>query len=242
MTILREKYNNEMKEPTLMLQSVFRQLRTQQLVKHDYFVRKLREKLISHIVKVQAHVRKRQAKRRTRYYKLVRVILNARIEAAIIIQKHYKRYVTRHLYEKVVELERNYISLKWLPSCTSQASFNNVEVIGSFTNPPWGKRVELDFCPLRGIFVKYINNITEGTYLIKFIVNGEFKCDEHLLPIATDPSGHTNNVLEIGYDNESQSSGSLNSSERRRVLRQASSSKSLGSYPRLNKHNLKILD
>jgi hypothetical protein len=50
--------------------------------------------------------------------------------------------------------------------------------------------------------VKYINNLSEGTYLIKFIVNGEFKCDDHLLPIATDSSGNTNNVLEIGYDIE----------------------------------------
>jgi hypothetical protein len=89
----------------------------------------------------------------------------------------------------VVELERNYISLKWVPSQSSLASQNNVEVIGNFTTPPWSKRVELDFCPLRGIFVKYINNISEGTYLIKFIVNGEFKCDELLLPTATDPSG-----------------------------------------------------
>ena len=78
-----------------------------------------------------------------------------------------------------------------------------MEVIGSFTNPPWGKRVELDFCPLRGIYVKYINNLTEGTYLIKFIINGEFKCDDTLLPIITDDAGHINNVLEIGYETES---------------------------------------
>ena len=75
-----------------------------------------------------------------------------------------------------------------------------MEIIGNFTSPPWGKRVELDFCPLRGIYVKYINNIQEGTYLIKFIVNGEFRCDDHLLPTATDESGNINNVLEIGYD------------------------------------------
>jgi Glycogen recognition site of AMP-activated protein kinase len=81
---------------------------------------------------------------------------------------------------------------------------SNVEVVGNFTNPPWSKRVELDFCPLRGIFVKYINNLTEGTYLIKFIVNGEYRCDDHLLPTVTDSSGHINNVLEIGYDNETE--------------------------------------
>jgi len=104
-------------------------------------------------------IRSKRTQERVKYYKLIRVIKRRRREAAIIIQKHYKRYVTQHLYEKVKELERNYISLKWLPSHSSQASLNNVEVIGTFTTPPWGKRVELDFCPLRGIFVKYINNI-----------------------------------------------------------------------------------
>jgi hypothetical protein len=80
----------------------------------------------------------------------------------------------------------------------------NVEVIGNFTNPPWAKKVELDFCPLRGIFVKYINNLSEGVYFIKFIVNGEYRCDDHLLPTVTDSSGHINNVLEIGYDNQTE--------------------------------------
>lgn len=80
----------------------------------------------------------------------------------------------------------------------------NVEVVGNFTNPPWDKKVELDFCPLRGIFVKYINNLSEGVYLIKFIVNGEYRCDDHLLPTVTDSSGHINNVLEIGYDNQTE--------------------------------------
>jgi hypothetical protein len=128
--------------------------------------------------------------------------MKRRDDAAVIIQKHYKRYVTQHLYDRVLELERNYISLKWLPSDTSILSKHNVEVIGNFTSPPWGKRVGLDFCPLRGIYVKYVNNIQEGSYLIKFIVNGEFRCDDHLLPTLTDESGNVNNILEIGYDNE----------------------------------------
>ena len=111
-----------------------------------------------------------------------------------------------------------------------------MEVIGSFTSPPWGKKVGLDFCPLRGIYVKYINNLTEGTYLIKFIVNGEFRCDENLLPTATDSSGHVNNVLEIGYDNESES-----------TVRDSPTGVALTAQPggacsKLSKHNLRILD
>ena len=69
-------------------------------------------------------------------------------------------------------------------------------MIGSFTNPPWEKKVELDYCPLRNIFVKYMSNLTEGTYLIKYLVDGEFRCDKNL-PLTTDSSGHLNNILEI---------------------------------------------
>lgn len=85
-----------------------------------------------------------------------------------------------------------------------------MQVIGSFTNPPWERKVELDFCPLRAIFVKYMSNLTEGTYLIKFIVDGEFKCDMHL-PVITDASGHHNNLLEIVIDDNEAESGRNNS-------------------------------
>lgn len=44
-----------------------------------------------------------------------------------------------------------------------------------------------------------MSNLTEGTYLIKYIVDGQFRCDP-VLPMATDSSGHLNNVLEIVYD------------------------------------------
>jgi Glycogen recognition site of AMP-activated protein kinase len=50
--------------------------------------------------------------------------------------------------------------------------------------------------------------------LIKFIVNGEFRCDDHLLPTITDESGNVNNILEIGYDNDTERM-SLQSSIRR---------------------------
>ena len=71
-----------------------------------------------------------------------------------------------------------------------------VQVIGSFTNPPWEKKVELDYCPLRRIFVKYMSNLSEGTHMIKFLVDGQFKCDP-LFPVITDSTGHLNNILEI---------------------------------------------
>jgi hypothetical protein len=76
-----------------------------------------------------------------------------------------------------------------------------VQVLGSFTNPPWGRRIDLDYCPLRGIFVKYMSNLTEGSHLIKFIVDGDFKCSNDL-PITTDSLGFKNNILEIVFDED----------------------------------------
>ena len=57
-------------------------------------MRKLRERLVRAISKFQSHVRKRLAKKRAKYYYLVRVLMEKRNQAAIIIQKHYKRFVT----------------------------------------------------------------------------------------------------------------------------------------------------
>ena len=120
-----------------------------------------------------------------------------------MIQKHYKRYLTHHLYVKVLDLERNYISIKWTNNKHAKGPAGGpraVQIIGSFTNPPWEKKVDLDYCPLRGIFVKYMSNLSEGTYLVKYIIDGQFRCDP-VLTMATDSSGHLNNVLEIVYDN-----------------------------------------
>eukprot|EP00347_Sterkiella_histriomuscorum_P019174 403342653 len=116
-----------------------------------------------------------------------------RDQAARIIQKNFKRYVTQQIYSRVVEFERNYLSLKWTSRSPQP---HHVQVVGSFTNPPWEKKVELDYCPIRCIFVKYMSNLTEGTHLIKFIVDGQFQCNP-AFPVTTDSTGHLNNILEI---------------------------------------------
>lgn len=41
-----------------------------------------------------------------------------------------------------------------------------------------------------------MSNFSEGTHLIKFIVDGEFKCNPNY-PTTTDSIGHLNNILEI---------------------------------------------
>lgn len=99
----------------------------------------------------------------------------------------------------MLDLEDNYVALKWTGQRNDRKIAKKVQVVGSFTNPPWEKKVDLDFCPLRQIFVKYMSNLQEGIYLMKYLVDGEFRC-EKTLPSATDSIGHLNNILEIFYD------------------------------------------
>lgn len=49
--------------------------------------------------------------------------------------------------------------------------------------------------------MKYMSNLTVGSHLIKFIVDGEFRCSKDL-PITTDSFGFKNNILEIVIDEE----------------------------------------
>jgi len=53
--------------------------------------------------------------------------------------------------------------------------------------------------------VKYMLNLVEGVYLIKFLVDGQFKCSPDL-QIAPDSYGNNNNILEIVIDDLDQPS------------------------------------
>jgi len=51
-----------------------------------------------------------------------------------------------------------------------------------------------------------MSNLSEGTHMIKFLVDGQFKCDP-LFPVITDSTGHLNNILEIVSGTDQQSDG-----------------------------------
>jgi len=51
--------------------------------------------------------------RRAKLRYLVQQIIKKREEAAVTIQKNYKRFLIQHLFKKVLEFERNFISIKW---------------------------------------------------------------------------------------------------------------------------------
>jgi hypothetical protein len=109
-------------------------------------------------------------------------MMKIREKAAIVIQKNFKAFITERLYKRVLEFEKNFISICWEPK---EGEFvKEVQIVGSFTTPPWEKRVDLDYCPLRKIFVKYMSNLSEGTYLIKYIVDGQYKCNPEFTTIT----------------------------------------------------------
>jgi len=45
------------------------------------------------------------------------------------------------LYRKVINFEMNYIAIKWRPKVNDIHKPINVQVIGSFTNPPWERKI-----------------------------------------------------------------------------------------------------
>lgn len=96
-----------------------------------------------------------------------------------------------------------------------------MSLVGSFTHPAWNVKLEFEFCPLRKVFVKYLSDIPEGTYLIKFLVDGHFVIHPDLA-IVEDASGNKNNVIEIIADGgssryESESSSEVNADARFRL-------------------------
>ncbi|CDW81359.1 UNKNOWN [Stylonychia lemnae] len=190
---LEDKYHKDMTEPSLRLQAIYRQVRTQTNAKQEYLIQVLKDKITNSIIVMQSLIRLKQQRRKVKMAYLIKRIMRQRERSAVIIQKHYKRYAVQQLYSRVIEFERNYLSIKW---SVQEPMPHNVQVIGSFTNPPWEKKVELDYCPLRRIFVKYMSNLSEGTHMIKFIVDSQFKCDPYF-PVITDSTGHLNNILEI---------------------------------------------
>ena len=85
LTLINDKYKRDMRQPTLLLQSIYRQMKVSQLAKQEYFIMHLREKLIRAISKVQALIRRRLTQKRAKFCQLARVIMMRRDDAAVII-------------------------------------------------------------------------------------------------------------------------------------------------------------
>lgn len=113
-------------------------------------------------------MRRYLAMKRLKTYYFIKKIIKDRKEAVNKITKNMKCFYIRSLYLKLKNSEKSHISIRWIDDPMPK----RVQVIGSFSNPPWQKLITLEFCPLRKIFIKYLTDIQEGIYLIKFIVDG----------------------------------------------------------------------
>ena len=117
-------------------------------------------------------------------------------KAARIIQKHTKTFICRKKYLKILIGEKCFNSVQW------KDKGKEVYLISNFTSPPWQKKIRLDYCPLRKIFVKYFKDLKEGNYLIKYEVDGEYKCSSKI-PTIVDKYGNFNNLLSISENKDS---------------------------------------
>ena len=102
-----------------------------------------------------------------KYYALYMQISRVMNKAAIKIQSYIRMYLIRKQYSLLIQYERLYTSIKW----SGEESL--VEVVGSFTNPPWKLKLKLDYCAFRRIFIKYLANLDlKKEHYYFFIING----------------------------------------------------------------------
>lgn len=111
-------------------------------------------------------------------------------ESVCIIQAYFKMKLTRKQYLNIVSFEKLYSSVVW------PRKEKNVFVVGNFTYPPWTVQLRMEYCNLRKINVKYLTNLSPGTYLYYFIVDGiRLHCKEKAK--ETNENGQVYNVLQV---------------------------------------------
>ena len=123
---------------------------------------------------------------------LITSISKIRSQASTLIQRVYKGYQVRSSLKSFRYLNRKYL-IRWVHEASS------VSLCGNFTEPQWKLQIPMKHC-------KYLNEyistclidlkVPRGTYLIKFLVDGEWVCDGNL-PISQDSNGNYNNVILI---------------------------------------------
>ena len=114
-----------------------------------------------------------------------------REHAAVVLQKNARRFLTARVVSRIRQYERMFRSIKW-----TEEGAERVSVVGDFTRPQWQKQIQLDYCPVRKIFVKYVHNLSRGDYCVKFVVDGITRVSGRL-PLIPDGRGGYNNLLEV---------------------------------------------
>lgn len=105
------------------------------------------------------------------------------------IQAVFKGHYARKLFRQILEYERRYKSVKWV------GAGSEVEVMGDMTDPPWIARLQMDYCKLRRIFVKYFAKLRSGVYYYNYVVDGDIRVAREF-PVA-EHLGSECNVLSV---------------------------------------------
>jgi protein phosphatase PTC7 len=127
--------------------------------------------------------------RKARLSILTEKLLIIRNASALFLQGHLREMMNTRI-KKLVKQKR---AIKWEHGGTK------VFVKGSFTNPPWEENIELGYYPSIRCFISKVlihRNTTPGTYMIKYLVDDEWKCNGNL-PLAIDSLGNYNNIIVV---------------------------------------------
>lgn len=127
---------------------------------------------------------------------LISKIIQIRYLAALQIQRHIRGYLVRKEIH-FMSHPKIALLLKWISPAGS------VHITGNFTNPPWESLVPMHFSKFIGCFYSTYfleNRISSGRYYLKFIVDGDWLCNERM-GISEDLQGNLNNVIEISKNN-----------------------------------------
>ena len=134
-----------------------------------------------------------------RFFQYYHRRLHAKIEeirgvrdlAATYIQKYARGYLVRKALKPLLSHPRLPLLIRW------RYPAHRVSIAGTFTNPAWKRLIPMRFSPyLQQFYCTYLMDtpMSSGKYYLKFIVDGEWKCDG-LYKLEQDSAGEYNNVI-----------------------------------------------
>jgi len=142
---------------------------------------KTRELAISQVVNIDYDKIKEQigwfmimanVKVNTKYYTMHLKTKEEILKAAIKIQAFGRMIITRSKCIKILIYENTFNSVKW------NGKGELIQIIGTFTQPAWRVKLELDYCSFRKIFIKYLDNLEmDREYEYSFIIDGKLNSE-----------------------------------------------------------------
>lgn len=143
-------------------------------------------------IKLQTWFRSHLSKKLSLISPIIRKLQEIRKQAAIIIQKHFKGLIVRKDLKFLSKAPLKKL-IRWAHEGKS------VSLTGNFSEPAWKVLIPMKFCKNLKEFISTALvdfKVSRGTYLVKFLVDGEWICDGNM-PISQDQNGNYNNVIVI---------------------------------------------